>query len=238
MKNHALQRGSQMISRHQLCAIPIPKTTKSYNPIPYDKLSNMVKTMSCDYLRDHKLVDEQYIVARDGLQLMGTFVFRKDDNPMGIVIVFQSSYDKSSSAGISTGVLVFSADYMLISKGFASTKKHTEGAWESLENAVASSIFKSRKYFSEIEDCCCSMKNYPMNNTDAFMLLGLLFGEGVLSPRQLTAARNEWLNSKIDALKPRNKFSLMGIVMRALKTTPPTRMIEKHADAYRMFTSN
>jgi hypothetical protein len=45
------------------------------------------------------------------------------------------------------------------------------------------------------------------SNSEAFKMIGLLFGHGILTPRQLPVVKKEWLTPSYDDFRPRTMWS-------------------------------
>lgn len=78
------------------------------------------------------------------------------------------------------------------------------------------------------------MKAHGMTNNQAFQMAGLLFGHGVLSPRQLPVVVDQWLKPKHKEFQPRNAWSLYNAITEGLKSTAPFNVMERHVSAHQM----
>jgi len=77
------------------------------------------------------------------------------------------------------------------------------------------------------------MKAIPMNDDEAFRLMGYLYGHDLVSPRQLTVLKDEWLKPSHEEFRERNLWSLFNATTESLKSCPPTIIMEKHQGCYR-----
>jgi hypothetical protein len=80
------------------------------------------------------------------------------------------------------------------------------------------------------------MKGKSIENSDAFKMIGLLFGNGVLTPRQLPVVKKEWLNPSYEDFRPRTMWSFYNACTEALKSCPPLVIMEKHISLHTMIT--
>ena len=72
------------------------------------------------------------------------------------------------------------------------------------------------------------VKAQEIEDTEAFRRMGLLFGRGVLSPRQLSAVKQEWLLPSHTEFRARTAWSFYNACTEALKSCPHLVIMEKH----------
>lgn len=232
-----IHRGGELVTRDQLDLIKIPEQTDSYVPVSHYVLSDKILTIARDILRDYTLIGDKYAVARQGNQMFALLKFRSDNDEMGLSVAFRNSYDKSMSVGIAIGASVFICDNLALHGDIAVMKKHTKGVWDALEDLAISSLYKAQKNFDKVVIDSRRMKEIPLNDDEAFRLMGYLYGHNLVSPRQLTVLKDEWLKPSHDEFQDRNKWSLFNATTEALKSCPPTIIMEKHASCYQALNS-
>jgi hypothetical protein len=111
-------------------------------------------------------------------------------------------------------------------------KKHTKNVWNGLEDLAISTLYRAGKNFQKVIADADRLKAIPMDNRNAFELMGYLFGQDIISPRQLTTVKDEWLKPSHQEFQARNKWSFFNAVTEALKSCPPVSIMEKHKEAY------
>ena len=232
MEGLMLHRGGQAVGRQELDLIQVPAQTESYIPVSHYQLTNRLLTISQDILTDFTLIGENYGIARQGNQLFAVLTFRNDEKDMGLSIAFRNSYDKSLSLGLAIGAQVFCCDNLALHGDIVVMKKHTLNVWKSLEDLAISTLYHSRKNYDKVVLDAIRLKGIPLNDRMAFELMGYLYGNDIISPRQLTVVRDEWLKPSHPEFEPRNKWSLFNAVTEALKSSPPTSVMEDHVRAY------
>lgn len=235
MEGLMLHRGGQEISKAALDLIPMPEATESYVPVSHYHLANRLLTISQDILTDYALIGENYGIARQGQQLFALLKFKNSATDMGLAIGFRNSYDRSMSIGLAMGASVFVCDNMSLTGEIAVMKKHTKNVWDSLENLAIANIYKSRHNFKKIIEDSEKMKTHPIDDMAAFAMMGKLFGEDIISPRQITVIREQWLKPKYNDFQPRNVWSMYNSCTEALKTCPPQTIMEKHIELHKKF---
>lgn len=226
--------GGVVVPRAELDLVKVPERTATYVPIPHHDLVNLVSTVSADVLRDYTLIGETFALARKGNQMFAILKFKGDSNEMAMSIAFRSSYDKSMSFGMAFGSSVFCCDNLSLCGDVVVMKRHSKSIMETLEDTVISNIFRAQRAYEKILIDSDRLKRRQLDDKKAFEVMGLLYGLDVISPRQLTTLRDEWLHPTFEDFQPRNAWSLMNATTHALKSTPPYLAMEKTTKAYNM----
>jgi hypothetical protein len=168
-------------------------------------------------------------MARDGAQMFGVHTYKNGiSGSMGLSVGFRNSYDKSMSVGIAIGASVFVCDNLALTGDIAIMRKHTQNVWNDLEELIITTIYRSQHNFTKIVEDAEVMKGKYLGNDDAFRLLGLLYGNDVISPRQIPVIKKEWLNPSHDDFSSRSVWSFYNACTEALKTAPPNKIMERH----------
>ena len=233
-----LHSGGETASMEELAAIPLPKETHSYKPVSHQALASMLGAMASDLLPEFELVNTQFGLARDGQQMFGVHTFKNGSSAMGLSIGFRNSYNKSLSVGIAVGGQVFVCDNLCLQGDVTVLKKHTLNVVASLESLALSAIYKSRSAFNQIQEDAEVMKGIPLSDEDAYRTIGLIYGHGIITPRQIPVVKKEWLEPSHDAFAGRNLWSFYNAVTEALKSSPPQSIMERHLAIHKQLTNH
>lgn len=220
------------VTREQLDLIPMPEESDTYKPVSHYHLANKLLTVSQVILRDYALVGEHYGLARQGNQMFAYFKFQKDVGDMALSLAFRNSYDRSMSIGLAVGASVFICDNLSLQGEIVVMKKHTKNVWLALENTCIQTLYKSQECFTRIVEDSAVMKSRGLGDSEAFKIMGLLYGRDIISPRQLTVVKDQWLKPSHEEFAPRNLWSLYNACTEALKTSPPLTVMEKHVQLH------
>jgi len=232
MQEFIIHKGGEIVKRDQLDLIKVPEETDSYTPVSHYHLADKLLTVSQDLLTDFILVGENYALARQGQQMFALLKFKKDNAEIGLSVAFRNSYDRSMSVGLAVGAAVFICDNLALHGEIAVMKKHTKGVWNALEDLAITSLYKAQHKWEKVITDAERLKGIPTDDREAFQLMGLLYGQDIVSPRQLPVIREEWLRPTHEQFGGRNKWSFFNAVTEALKSTPPISIMEKHVRAY------
>lgn len=232
MEGLFVHRGAEVISRDQLDLIKVPEETDSYVPVSHYDLADRLATISSDILRDYVLVGENYAVARQGNQMFAVLRFRREQSEMDLTIAFRNSYDRSMSLGLAIGASVFICDNLALEGDIVIMRKHTKNVWNELESLAITTLYRSQRTFDQIVADAGILKRQKMVDDDAFALMGILFGHRIVSPRQLTVLKEEWIAPSHPEFEGRNMWSFFNAATESLKSCPPVTIMEKHSQAY------
>ena len=223
-----LHKGAELATMEQLAAIPLPKETRTYKPVAHADLVKLLSSMAVNLLPEFELVNTQLGVTKDGQKLFGVITLKNDHTELGLSIGFRNSYDKSLSVGIVTGSSVFVCDNLMLSGDLTVLRKHTSNVISDIDALALSTIYKSREAFKQIQDDVEIMKEIPMSDDEAYRTLGLIYGRGIITPRQIPVVKNEWLEPSHDDFQDRSLWSFYNACTEALKSSPPQSIMERH----------
>lgn len=232
MEGMMVHAGGQVITRQEWDLIKVLDKTESYTPIPHVDLINLISTVSQDVLKDYSMIGENYSIARSGNQMFAILKFKGDSSEMAMSIAFRNSYDKSMSFGLAFGSSVFVCDTLALCGDMVLMKKHSKNIMDTLEDTVIANIFRAQKSYEKILIDSDRLKQRQLDDRTAFQMMGLLYGQDIVSPRQLTVLRDQWLKPDHEEFQQRNAWSLLNATTHALKSTPPYAAMEKNAQAY------
>jgi hypothetical protein len=228
--------GGEYCTLDDLRNIPLPEETPTYKPVShYDLATNLAK-VSATLLRDYSLEKSNYGLARDGAQLFGVHTYRNGSDSMGLSIGFRNSYDKSMSVGIAIGASVFVCDNLALTGEISISRKHSANVWQDLEELTITTIYRSQNNFNRILEDSQVMQSQHLSDDDAYRLTGLLYGHGIISPRQIPVVKKEWLTPSHDDFEDRNMWSFYNAVTEALKGSPPNKIMERHIGLHQLLT--
>jgi len=228
MNGLIVHRGGELVTKDQLDLVKLPEATESYQPVSHYHLADKMLTISQDILRDYALVGENYAIARQGNQMFAVLKFKKDQTDMALSIAFRNSYDRSMAVGIAIGASVFVCDNLALSGEIVVMRKHTKNVWTELEDTAIATLYKSQHRFQQIAADAESLKGRTLDDDGAFERMGLLYGHDIISPRQLTVLRDEWMKPSHAQFQARNYWSFYNAATNALKSCPPVTVMEKH----------
>ena len=231
-----LHCGAKSSTLEELRDVKIPEPTKTYRPVGHYEFANMLKDMASSVLPTFTYASSQYGLARNGDQLFGVHTFNNSHTKLGLSIGFRNSFDRSLAAAIAVGATVFCCDNLCLSGDITAMRKHTLNVKQDLETLAIMAILKSRSAYYQVREDADKMQEIGLNNDEAYKLIGLLYGHGVITPRQVPVVKREWLSPSHEEFQPRSIWSLYNAATEALKSSPPRTIMEKHLQLHHMIT--
>lgn len=231
-----LHGGAQSATMNELTTIPLPLKTRTYQPVPHEQLATMLLQMVASLFPDFSYEKSHFGLAAEGNKMFGVHTFRSVDTSLGLSIGFRNSYDRSMSVGIAVGASVFVCDNMVISGDITVLRKHTSNVIRDMESLALSAIYRSQQTYAEILDDAEAMQELSIDDDQAYRMLGLVYGRGIMTPRQIPVAHREWETPTHDDFSPRTVWSLYNAITESLKSAPPQSIMEKHLGLHQLFT--
>ena len=230
-----LHRGAESATMNEIISIPLPQKTRTYQPVPHEQLSTMLLQMVASIFPDFHYEKSHFGLAADGNKMFGIHTFRSTDTSLGLSIGFRNSYDRSMSVGIAVGASVFVCDNMVIAGDITVLRKHTSNVIRDMESMALSAIYRSQASYAEILDDAGAMQDMPISDDQAYRMLGLVYGRGIMTPRQIPIAHKQWEAPTHEDFAPRTVWSLYNAITEALKSAPPSSIMEKHLHLHNLF---
>ena len=112
-------------------------------------------------------------------------------------------------------------------------RKHTGNVFDDLEVMLMRIMKGADNEFIRMSDSASKMGETHMNDIEAWRMMGLLFGKGILSPRQLPVVKKEWKKPRHMEFREKNVWSFYNACTEALKSTPPRDILTRHAKLHK-----
>ena len=230
MVNQATLMGVQRVNRVDLKDITLPEKTKTYTPLAHHDLVDFTQEMTEKLLGSNwSLSKEHYGTAREGKQLFGYLSYENKNTveDTHMTLGFRNSYDKSMSAGFVIGERVLVCSNLMFVGEITRMRKHTGEAGKAIRHLLYDIIDEAQEKRIDIKREIEDFKACGISNTDAYSLLGRLFGEDILTPRNLPVVKREWLKPSHDHGKE-TLWSFYQSCTEALKAASPQTIMQRH----------
>ncbi len=230
-----LSGDSRAATLDDIRAIPVPLATRTYQPVPHEQLSSMLVEMAENLLPNFSHASSHYGLAAEGNKMFGVHTFKSSNTAMGLSIGFRNSYDRSMSLGIAVGASVLVCDNLALCGDITILRKHTLNVIRDMQTMALAGIYRSQQTYSQILEDAEAMRLQEIDDDQAYRMLGLVYGRGIITPRQIPVAHQEWQNPSYADFQPRTTWSLYNAFTESLKTTPPQSIMEKHLGLHQLF---
>lgn len=233
----SLHAGGVRIAYDALGKIKLPEKTESYSPISHQEVIDLVVERSEKLISGYTLKDQSFGVSPKsgenfGNRMFGVMTFNDDSSDMGLAIGVRNSYDQSLSVGVALGSKVFVCDNLMFVGDVVVARKHTGDIFNQLSLKIDSALSKAPQNHEQIRRDAELMREIPIEDSEAMMMMGLAYGKDILKPRQLLRARRCWEKPPQEDFEERNLWSLYNAFTEALKSSCPSTVMETHIEAH------
>ena len=221
-----------------MLSCPVPKETRTYKPVSHKELIDI--TTESIYQSGFDLGKESYSTARDGDVATGKYTISniKDDD-MQLQIVWQNSYDKTTTLKFAIGVQVFVCQNGMVSGDHGSfAEKHVGGIQEFAPNAIIEYIKRSGDAFTKMQHDKEAFKAHQISEERRSELLGRMFAhEKFLQSTQLNMIQREFNNPTHDYGSPDTLWELYNYTTFAMKEIHPDLWMKNHIKCHNFFAA-
>ena len=177
----------------------MPAATKSYQPIAFSELTDIVK-QRCDIFFNDKARSFDFTTDKTGNKQFGVFTYPDVNNPqMDYMIGYRSSYDKSISAQFCGGGSILVCSNMMFVGDIFTARKHTTYMMDDLIQKIDGMLDTIEVSYSSLEDDIDKMKTINLNNEQAAKILGdITFNKRLIGSSTANSAMRAWHKSEYD----------------------------------------
>ncbi len=215
--NLLLHCGAQAVQRKNVIAVPTPRSTETWTPIPHIDLINQVEnTLKANRLT---LGTQAHSLTHDGARYFGLMEIRRNqsDEDYCWVLGLRNSHDKTFPAGIVAGMTVFVCDNLSFGGEVKLARKHTRFIVRDLPNLVQSAVGKLVERWHHQDARLATYKLADIDDRAAHDLVIRATDVGVCPNQLIPRVLHEWREPRHPEFQPRTVWSLFNGFTEALK---------------------
>lgn len=203
MKGLMLHSGAQLKTRDEVFAVPLPKATDSYVPLPHQSLITRIEKQLA--LESVEIKDQKLALGKEGQRLFGLMqveLLSSPDRPAcrslgggrdyGCVLGFRNSYDKSCSAGVCIGASVFVCDNLSFNGEVTFERKHTANLLRDLAWIISETVAQLPVLFAAQSKTFENYRQTELCDRQAHDLVIRFHDEGGLNASDIVPVLREW----------------------------------------------
>ena len=231
---------------NEIMNTPVPKSTESYTAVSHKWIvdnvmeqldKNNIKIKQRNFSANenrNQMVAQFSVLPTNGYNIENEST-EQDKFSIGQSIYFINSYDKSKRFTIASGGIVFACSNGIITGKDVEAyfRKHTGEAHKDIERMIENAVYNLNNSFENIQRKMEELRMKEVSKRMAGELLGrMYFEEKIISPTQLTKAKNAYFNDdNFGCWGDQNTsgYNFYNNVTEALKGSHPSQYIEKHA---------
>ncbi len=232
MNGIMLHCGSETVTRAMVEAVPVPDATRSYRPVSYGDAIDFLHSAIASQI-GAPIKSTTYGLNKKGDQLFALAVLDMGSTESGLSIGLRQSYNKSLALGVAVGESVFVCDNLCFSgDAFMIVRKNTTNVWADFKALVSAQVRGALGHHTNMQADVAKLKATPCNTRRGYSFLGVMQGEGLLTPNQASVAFGDWTTPRHEAFADRNMWGLYNAITEGLKKGAPARTIDRHAAAH------
>lgn len=193
MNGLMLHCGSQLKTREQVFAVPLPSQTATYVPLPYESfITRIHKQLAVEGI---KVTEERLALAKDGGRLFGLMSLGMPGfipADYGCVLGLRTSYDRSFANAVSIGASVFVCDNLSFSGDMTFERKHTTGMLRDLSWMISETVAALPARFLAQSVAFETYKRRTLNDKDVHDLAIRLWDAGAIGVFEIPRLIREW----------------------------------------------
>lgn len=221
-----------------LSNVVVPQKTNSYTPILHKDIINEFEEQA--YKNNFNITHRDYSYDRGGQKMISRFgIVHEDSQDMGIQVAIANSYDKSMSAKIAVGAIVWICENgMISSSDYMAIRKHTGMADIIVNNKLSEYIGRFDEEFKKVNSDKLRLQEIEINRQTSSELIGRMFlDDKIINATQLSIIKDEMYHS--NNFKEMTAWSMYNWVTEALKRNNHSmHYIDSHIKFHRFITKN
>jgi len=227
------QRGTDLVTRAELMAVPAPEQTSTWRPIPHYELVDMLDRVLAQ--NQIFIKREEFALRRDGAVLFGVLELAYGETEEGTAALgLRTANDKSMSIQVCAGLQVLVCSNLAFRGDLiALRRKHTSGL--NLREELSIAALRFQDHYGRLVGEIASLKRRELPDVEAKALMHDVFAEGLMPVRLLPAVSENYFEPKLADFEPRNAWSLHNAFTTVAKTMPMTTRLPAIQAVGRLF---
>jgi hypothetical protein len=214
--NLMLHAGASKVDREQLDAVLTPDATKTWTPIPHNRLLNGVQeTLNRAGLTT---TSEAHGLTKDGNRYFGLLqVQNPTDKDFSLVVGLRNSHDKKFPAGLVIGAAVFVCDNLSFSGEVKLSRKHTRRINDDLPQLIERAVGKLGDLRRTQEQRFNAYKNTMVSDRQAHDIVVRALDAQVVPVTKVPDVLQQWRDPNHPEFIEGNAWSLFNAFTETLK---------------------
>jgi len=221
-----IHRGGWGATKTDLASVPVPESTESYHPVPYDRFIEEVELHIPRF--GFSVRSSQFALAREGGQMFGVLTCSNGtpDKDYALAIGVRNSYDRSLAVGLTLGSRVFCCDNLAFSGEVTMHRKHTVNVFRDLPDLIYRMLSQVAAMRERNDGEIMAMKVHELPPAHAHHLMVEAIRSSVLPASRLPKVIEAWEAPRHEEFAPRTAWSLFNAFTEVQKAAPPWAQME------------
>ena len=215
--NLCLHAGAAEVPRKALAAVPTPRPTDTWQPIPHETYVHRIEQALPGY--GLSVVQEAHAITHDGTRYFGLVQVQNGCSSPDYtwVLGLRNSHDKSLPAGLVAGSQVFVCDNLAFSGEVQISRKHTPNILRDLPGLVDNALTRLLGLFRFQDLRVERYRATRLSEHDAHDLTIRALDSGVVCASKIPEVLKEWREPRYKEFEPRTVWSWFNSVSETAK---------------------
>jgi len=223
-----LHCGAATVSREDLLAVPTPRGTSTWYPLPHRTILREVETQLES--TGFTITEETHALSHEGARYFGVLCVTLPGRmaaDFGWVVGLRNSHDQTYPAGLVAGTRVFVCDNLAFSGEVRISRKHTRFAERDLRHLTARAVGQLGVRFRGLDERVEAYKAERVTNARAHDVVIRATDCRAITTSQIPEVLGHWRHPAHEEFRARTGWSLYNAVTEAYKSGNPHTAIAR-----------
>ena len=231
-----LHCGGAAVTREELLAVPTPRSTGTWFPLPHHDLVEEVEAHLAG--SGYEVEAATHALSHGGDRYFGLLQVRppvRKPTDYVWVVGLRNSHDKSYPAGLVAGTRVLVCDNLAFTGEVQLSRKHTRHAVRDLRHLTARAVGKLGDRFRLLDRRFAAYRDEPMADWAAHDIVVRASDCRAITPSQIPHVLREWRRPRHPEFEPRTAWSLFNAFTEVHKRGGPNSAIGRGEALHGLF---
>ena len=216
MSQLMLHRGARTVERNDVELVEAPPPTDTWFPLRHGQVLSTAE--GALGTAGFQISRSQYALSQDNARFFGTLDLSTSIvEGVSLTVGVRNSIDKTFPLGLVAGSRVFVCDNLAFSAEIYVSKRHTRFGESRFNEGISHAITALNQYQQVEARRIGHYRAAEIDEKTASSCILHAYEEGILSPRTLPNALDEWRKPAREDFEPRTAWSLFNALTSALK---------------------
>jgi len=235
MSTATLMGDGNVITYDSLNHIPVPKATRSWQPIPWKYFVDLV--IKRVELAGWAITDVNLLTSgknkETGLpqELFGTIGLNNCDSDISRQLALRTSYNKHYATGVCAGARVLvCSNGMFIGEHTVVLRKQTTYALRDISPRIDEGVGRIQLAYSQTLQRRDLLRETPLTLDEGYGMIGMALGHGAITPTMANVTFADWRKARHPEFDYRDAWSLYNCFTEGVKKTRAGNLLSAHTD--------
>ncbi len=217
--NFMVHCGGTEVERTKLAEVPVPETTRTYNPIPFDQFTDLIEhTLKS---QNFQLGQQIFALSKENQRMFGMaeLLCNVGNAIYATVCGWRSSYDKSFPASFTVGSHVFVCDNLAFCGEIVIARRNTQKIMRDLPGLIMEAVSQVSTMQAGMETRYGMYQDKTLKDALANHLIIEMLKRGIINTQRVEKVVNEYYEPSHEEFNEKGKsdWTLFNAATETLK---------------------